>query len=783
MSFFRSLGSDKSGKGNFYRKSLVFVVAVACIPTGIIGISSYYIGSNKIEQEVNRTHQLQLNKGIQRIDYSFSQLELSLTQWALNPTFGAKLRNLDPVDQYTDIQDIYKSILTLKGSNPLIEKASIYIDAPSITINDEITERINDVKEQNDFRSLLQSQSSIYWLSPYTDLHLKQTGNSLILVHTLSGQGIKPFGALLLYLNPQKVEALVRDLNSDENGASFILDGDYRWITAPVSASAIAKDLQTALSGELASRKDNGSPFVYNFHDKAYSVSNGLLNRLGHPWIYVSVTSMSNLTAPVVLISRLLTAISLVVLVLALLLSWFASNKIYRPIQRIVRLIQSDSLSGDKESKDEIELIEKKWQYVTRESKVLHERLERALPVLKEGFMLQLVQGHLQGLSEEEALEQITQYGWDTQGKIYRMMLIQLHGLSNLNGRFVDGDEQLVTFAASNIIEEIAGQRVEAAQFGVINFRNLTVGLLLFIPEGKQNEASKRELYQLANEIIQALNQLLKVRVTISISKAAHSMKQISYTLEESRQALRYRSMDAEYEIIDTEELLPQGEKVVYPFDLEQEIMQTLRLGMLTETVQNIEDFLLELQKQAVKEGSVQQGMLQLLGSILHVVLQSGFNPEKIYSGMNPYEQLNRLREPEDILDWFNSKIITPYITELIEVQDFYLKQLVTKAADLIRREYMNDISLEYLADLYGTSTVKLSSGFKQITGVNFIDYLTQIRMNHIKELLLTTDMKINDIALACGYQPTYFNRIFKKHEGVTASEYREKYKHASGTI
>jgi YesN/AraC family two-component response regulator len=67
-----------------------------------------------------------------------------------------------------------------------------------------------------------------------------------------------------------------------------------------------------------------------------------------------------------------------------------------------------------------------------------------------------------------------------------------------------------------------------------------------------------------------------------------------------------------------------------------------------------------------------------------------------------------------------------------------------------------------------------LSKVFKDITGWNFIDYLTNIRIEKAKDLLMETDMKINCIAEKIGYKHSYFNRLFKKHEGVTPSHFRE---------
>jgi AraC-like DNA-binding protein len=44
------------------------------------------------------------------------------------------------------------------------------------------------------------------------------------------------------------------------------------------------------------------------------------------------------------------------------------------------------------------------------------------------------------------------------------------------------------------------------------------------------------------------------------------------------------------------------------------------------------------------------------------------------------------------------------------------------------------------------------------------------------KMLLVKSDMTIQDIAARCGYEdPSYFGKIFKKHEGMTAVEYRER--------
>lgn len=57
---------------------------------------------------------------------------------------------------------------------------------------------------------------------------------------------------------------------------------------------------------------------------------------------------------------------------------------------------------------------------------------------------------------------------------------------------------------------------------------------------------------------------------------------------------------------------------------------------------------------------------------------------------------------------------------------------------------------------------------------MTFISYLTKIRMDASKELIKTTKMKSFEIAYKVGYsEPNYFSYCFKKHFGISPSEYR----------
>jgi two-component system response regulator YesN len=97
---------------------------------------------------------------------------------------------------------------------------------------------------------------------------------------------------------------------------------------------------------------------------------------------------------------------------------------------------------------------------------------------------------------------------------------------------------------------------------------------------------------------------------------------------------------------------------------------------------------------------------------------------------------------------------------------------------DYINKNFTLDISLESLANKYNMSSSAISKAFKQRFKKNFIDYVTELRMEKAKKLLLTSGKSIKEITFETGYNSqTYFCKVFKKETGLSASDYKEKQK------
>ena len=100
----------------------------------------------------------------------------------------------------------------------------------------------------------------------------------------------------------------------------------------------------------------------------------------------------------------------------------------------------------------------------------------------------------------------------------------------------------------------------------------------------------------------------------------------------------------------------------------------------------------------------------------------------------------------------------------------------IRQILQFIEEKYMNDISLETIAEKVFLSPSYVSYLFKKETGQNFMKYLTEFRINKAKVLLRTTNEKVTYICKAVGYNNvSYFCMIFRNYCGVTPAQYREQ--------
>ena len=144
---------------------------------------------------------------------------------------------------------------------------------------------------------------------------------------------------------------------------------------------------------------------------------------------------------------------------------------------------------------------------------------------------------------------------------------------------------------------------------------------------------------------------------------------------------------------------------------------------------------------------------------------------------------LAEMKNPESEL--ISSHLLNSIVTKILtenpyskrgEINTITYKIKLIK--DYIDGNFKKKIPLDMIADEFFISKYHMSREFKKAYGITIANYIIAKRITHAKELLRFSDLQIEEIGQKCGIKDnSYFNKIFRKFEGMTASDYRKKWR------
>ena len=103
----------------------------------------------------------------------------------------------------------------------------------------------------------------------------------------------------------------------------------------------------------------------------------------------------------------------------------------------------------------------------------------------------------------------------------------------------------------------------------------------------------------------------------------------------------------------------------------------------------------------------------------------------------------------------------------------------IERALHFIEKKLEEPLTLEEVARESGVSKYYFSRIFKASTGRSFKEYLTQKRIDRAKSLLTNEDLNITEVCFLVGFNDlAYFDRVFRRKEGMTPSSYRKQFLH-----
>jgi two-component system response regulator YesN len=131
---------------------------------------------------------------------------------------------------------------------------------------------------------------------------------------------------------------------------------------------------------------------------------------------------------------------------------------------------------------------------------------------------------------------------------------------------------------------------------------------------------------------------------------------------------------------------------------------------------------------------------------------------------------------PEEDKDFEQLKKGTSTAAELIALPRNVNNHVIDATIAFIADNYANRVGLQEAASYLELSESHLSRLFKEVTGLNFLQYLNAWRVNKSVELMKDPKKNIGEIATSCGFPtPGYFAKIFKRFTTKTPTQFRDE--------
>lgn len=171
----------------------------------------------------------------------------------------------------------------------------------------------------------------------------------------------------------------------------------------------------------------------------------------------------------------------------------------------------------------------------------------------------------------------------------------------------------------------------------------------------------------------------------------------------------------------------------------------------------------------------IQKFTIEILLAIIHAVKTVEGNSDILFDDyMDLFQNVFKIKFVKEIKEWLK-ETVSKYI-DLLLSEDEKMSPVVKKTIEYIQSNFSENINLKTISSEFNISPAYLGYLFTKEVGDNFANYLNKMRIKKARELLLSTNLKKNEISDRIGYiNVNYFYNVFKKITGTSPNEFKSK--------
>jgi two-component system response regulator YesN len=407
------------------------------------------------------------------------------------------------------------------------------------------------------------------------------------------------------------------------------------------------------------------------------------------------------------------------------------------------------------------------------ESQLTHE-LNNNLHLTGETIINQLLQGTYS--VSEDVKKNAKLYGYSFNKEMFILTMIELDNSSLFVKNTLLNYAVLLRSAILNLIEGILRKN----QTGIAFSRSCREYFILYNYNPNIKDNVFEQVKVVSKDIQQQVNMLIKDTVSIYISKSANEINDIPVLFKQIMELKRIKFYMHSEVIISYSDIFRHDETFgITTFDY-KEILKDYENSLLNRDIEGMKGIVSEFIDKACMNAYDISKVKHVIGRMFFAL--SDYMEKQIlkYSNQNvqvPVEKINDLQtifELKEILLEHSEKAIKLVSDTSIRSKDNKIMNVI----EYINKHINEPISLKSVSDYVSMNNSYFSRYFKSKTGENFSDYLTKLRVDNAKKLLISSCLTIDEIANKVGYNNTeYFMKVFKKFTKSTCSEFRKSNK------
>lgn len=558
---------------------------------------------------------------------------------------------------------------------------------------------------------------------------------------------------LAVHLDQSKLQQLIRPGKEWVMGTAIVsLDGQVL-----SQAGILPEALNWGALGSAGNEETGGSRF--QIYDKqALSV---IPSQFSDRWRYISMIDLDTLMRPADLTRTFIWIFLAFFLVVGSIISYLLTRRMYQPILEIKEGLCShpELTSFAPDGEDEFDVIKRYSERIMTEHQKLSQLIQGMKPIVHEHFIAKIVTGQYRDeLSIEMYAKEI---GFAYSKKASRTVFC-------IGFHFSAEYETMTESSRSFLMAELKERIQQLLPDPVWICQTEPDQMAVIVQKDPLFSLSSMEDADILKLALQLYGNYFKA--TIGIGSTVSSIEDLHLSYQLAQAALQQRNICADVDVCTGGGLPEPAWRD--SFLSVQEVTRMLNLcrageyGKLLNTALDIVD-------EGIRMNAAAAQMKYLCLDILNTWIRAVEQDRKdfdvsFYAGV--YHRLNRCITGAEMKACFRE------VHSLLFRQDA-AQECSAKFQEIlayIDEHYSEDLTLEVFAERLQMSVGHFSRTFKEEVGVKYVDYIAQVRLNKAKELLLTTNWKIDEIAEKVGYWGrSSFIRMFRKYEGVTPAQYR----------